>query len=128
VEAVAVSEKPTKQNPHWHFRASLPLVRNRHIKRPVFLGRCSIGEFGGSRTNTTWTLFVFGWVLCGVEKHEWHDRSDKERADEYLSEWSKCEKELRAIRLITMGDELNAEVKKLIRDSLGVDLDEGRIL
>lgn len=90
-------------------------------------GGGSIGEFGGSRTNTIRHLQLFRWHVLTIHRNEYHDRSDKERADEYLRKWSECEKELRGLRLLLMGDSTNAEVKKLIRDSLGVDLDEGTI-
>jgi hypothetical protein len=91
-------------------------------------GGGSVSEFGGSRVNTTRHLTLFGYHVLTVHRNEYHDRSDAERADEYLRKWSECEKELRGLRLIMLGDESSAEVKKLIRDSLGIDLDEGRIL
>jgi len=91
-------------------------------------GGASIGEFGGNRTNKIRHLTIFGFHVCQIDRNEYHDRSDRERADEYLNKWSECEKELRGLRLLLMGDSVNAEVKKVIRDSLGVDLDEGRIL
>lgn len=89
-----------------------------------------MGYFGcSSATNHAWTLFVFGWALCEFKKHEWHDASDAERAEEYLRKWSECEKELRGLRLIHLGDEVqDPELRKLLRNGLGVDLDEGRIL
>lgn len=118
------------KKPRYFFNVSLPLVRNEHIKRPLLLSKCSIGYFGCSNaTNYTWTLFVFGWALCHWKKHEWHDASDAERADEYLRKWSECEKELRGLRLLQMGEAYpDPELRKLLRNSLGVDLDEGRIL
>lgn len=58
---------------------------------------------------------------------EWHDQTDKERADEYLSKWSECEKELQMFRLARLGEDAAPEVKRVIRESLGVDLDEGTI-
>ena len=118
------------KKPRHFLKVSLPLVRNEHIKRPLFVSKCSIGYFGCSNaTNTTWTLFAFGWALCQWQRHEWHDESDKERAERYLAEWSKCEKELRGLRLLQMGDVyLDFELRKLLRNGLGVDLDEGRIL
>ena len=116
--------------PRYFFNVSLPLVRNEHIKRPIFVSRFGLGYFGPSgATNHTRTLFVFGWALCQWERHEWHDRTDKERADEYLEKWSACEKELRGLRLLQMGDENpDPQLRKLLRDGLGIDLDEGRIL
>ncbi len=88
-------------------------------------GGGSITEFGGSRINTTRHLQLFRWHILTIHWNEYHDRSDKERAEEYLRKWSECEKELRGLRLIVLGDSTGAEVKKVIRDSLGVDLDEG---
>jgi len=87
----------------------------------------SINEFGGSRKNTRRHLEIFRWHILTIHRNEYHDKSDKERADEYLHKWAADEKELRGLRLLLMGDSTNAEVKKLIRDSLGVDLDEGTI-
>jgi len=117
---------PTKSKPHWNFSATLPVVRNPHIRKPVFLGRCGIQEFGGSRNNETWTLFIFGWAVCRLSRLEYHNESDKERADRYLAEWSKCEKELRGLRLLQMGDEVqDPELRRLLRDGLGINLDEG---
>lgn len=116
--------------PRYFFNVSLPLARNEHIKRPIFVSKCGIGYFGcSSATNETWTLFVLGWALCQWKRHEWHDRTDAERADEYLAKWSACDKELRGLRLLQMGDENpDPELRKLLRDGLGIDLDEGRIL
>lgn len=118
------------KKPRYFFNVSLPLVRNEHIKRPVLISRCGIGYFGcSSAMNYTWTVFVFGWALCHWKKHEWHDASDAERAEEYLRKWSECEKELRGLRLLQMGDAYpDPELRKLLRNGLGVDLDEGRIL
>lgn len=90
-------------------------------------GGGSISEFGGSRVNTVRHLQVFRWHILSIHRNQYHDRSDKERADEYLQKWSECEKELRGLRLIMLGDSTGAEIKKVIRDSLGVDLDEGTI-
>ena len=116
------------KKPRYFFSFSTPIVRNVHLKkRPVFVSKCGLSYFGCSNaTNETWTLFVFGWALCQWKRHEWHDESDKERADRYLSEWSKCEEELRGLRLLQMGDAYpDPEMRKLLRDSLGVNLDEG---
>jgi|SRR6185436_6725963 len=79
------------------------------------------------QTNTTRHLQIFRWHILTIHRNEYHDRSDKERADEYLRKWSECEKELRGLRLIMLGDSTSAEVKKVIRDSLGVNLDEGTV-
>lgn len=119
--------KPTRAKPHWHFSAKLPLVRNPYIRRPWLVTKCSFSIFGP--INSTWTLFIFGWSVCSWERLEWHNKSDKERAERYLNEWSKCEKELRGLRLLQLGDEVpDPETRKLLRESLGIDLDEGRLL
>jgi hypothetical protein len=90
-------------------------------------GGGSIQEFGGSRVNTTRHLTLFGWHVLTARRNQYHDRSDAERADEYLRKWSECDKELRGLRLIMLGDETGADVKKVIKESLGIDLDEGTI-
>lgn len=91
-------------------------------------GGGSIGEFSGSgKTNTTRHLQIFRWHVLTIHRNEYHDRSDAERAAEYLRKWSECEKELRGLRLIMLGDETGSDVKKVIKESLGVDLDEGTI-
>lgn len=91
--------------------------------------RCSIQEFGGRRVNTTHTFILFRWPLVRVNRNEYHDQSDAERAEEYLRKWSECEKELRGLRLLQMGDAYpDPELRKLLKDGLGVDLDEGQIL
>ncbi len=91
-------------------------------------GGGSISEFGGHRTNKIRHLGIFRWHILTVNRNEYHNQSDAKRADEYLAKWSECEKELQGLRLIVMGDRTNAEVKKVIKEALGVDLDEGRIL
>jgi hypothetical protein len=90
-------------------------------------GGGSVSNFDG-HTNHTRYLHLFRWHVLTVNCNEYHDRSDKERADEYLKKWSECEKELRGLRLLLMGDSCNAEVKKVIRESFGINLDEGTIL
>ena len=91
-------------------------------------GGGSTQQFGGSRVNTVRHLSVLGWHILTVRRNEYHDRSDKERADEYLAKWSEAEKELRGLRLLQMGDEvLDPELRKLLRDGLGIDLDEGTL-
>lgn len=87
----------------------------------------SVCEFGGSRVNTVRHLELFRWRVLTIRRNEYHDKSHEERAKEYLHKWGECEKELRGLRLLLMGDSTNAEVKKVIRDSMGVDLDEGTI-
>lgn len=89
-------------------------------------GGGSVGDCQG-RTNTVRHLQLFRWHILTIHRNEYHDRSDKERADEYLKKWAECEKELRGLRLIMLGDETGAEVKRLIRELLGVNLDEGTI-
>lgn len=88
----------------------------------------SIGQFGGSKTNHKWSISILGWNVATFRRNEYHDRTDEERADEYLKKWSACEKELRGLRLLYLGDHTGADVKALIKESLGVDLDEGRIM
>ena len=91
-------------------------------------GGGSIQQFGGSRVNTDRHLSIFGWHILTLRRNEYHDLSDKERADEYLAKWSEAEKELRGLRLLQMGDEvLDPELRKLLRDGLGIDLDEGTL-
>lgn len=105
-------------------KVELPLKRL--PTRKLVAHYCSgIGEFGGSRTNRKHTIAILGWCVLTVHRNEYHDRSDKERADEYLRKWSECETELRGLRMLLMGDSMSQEVKKLIRDSFGVDFDEG---
>ena len=114
--------------PRFFFQFSTPIVRNQHLKRrPAFVSRCTLGYFGcSSAKNTTWTLFLFAWAVCEWKRHEWHDRSDRERADEYLAKWSECEKELRGLRLLQMGDEIqDPELRKLLKRGFGINLDEG---
>lgn len=89
-------------------------------------GGGAVSDFNG-RTNTMRHLSIFGRHILTVHSNEYHDRSDKERADEYLAKWSECEKELRGLRLIMLGDSTASDIKKVIRESLGVDLDEGTI-
>ncbi len=90
-------------------------------------GGGSVTEFGGRRVNTTRHLQIFRWHVLTIHRNQYHDRSDAERADEYLRKWSECEKELRGLRLLVLGDSTATEVKKVIRESLGVDLDEGTV-
>jgi hypothetical protein len=90
-------------------------------------GGGSVQEFGGSRVNTVRHLCLFRYHVLTIHRNEYHDLSDKERADEYLREWSKCEKELQMFRLAALGEDAAPEVKRVIRESLGVDLDEGTI-
>lgn len=111
----------------WFFYRRLPR-RVRWFGWLFEWGGGSITEFGGTRVNTVYHLQLFRRHILSIHRNEYHDRSHEERAAEYLKKWAECEKELRGLRLIMMGDSTNAEVKKVIRESLGVDLDEGRIL
>lgn len=90
-------------------------------------GGGGVGNCSG-QTNTVRHLSIFRWHILTIHRNEYHNRSDAERASEYLRRWSECEKELRGLRLIMLGDETSSEVKKVIKESLGVDLDEGRVL
>lgn len=110
-------QKPMLKQPWWWA-----------LRRFWWFSKYSIGYFGpSSATNTTRTLFIFGWAVCVWKREEWVDRTDKERADDYLKRWSACEKELQGFRLAALGADCAPEVKKVIRESFGVDLDEGTI-
>ena len=112
----------------YEIKIKWPMVKNKYVPKPFFFGHARVSEFGGKRINHTHHLFLFGWCVASLYRNEYHDRSQEERANEYLEKWSDCEKELRGLRLLLLGNECNADVKKLIRDSLGVDLDEGRVI
>ncbi len=84
-------------------------------------------EFGGSRINEVRHLQLFRWHLLTVRRNQFHDRTDEERADEYLAKWSEAEKQLRMFRLKLLGEGMADEVKTVIEESLGIDLDEGTI-
>ena len=128
METIIKIELPMKRSTlrsEWFKRTFLAKARD------FFYGwrGASIQEFGGSRVNTTRHLSILGWRILTVYRNEYHDRSDAERADEYLRKWSACEKELQGLRLLQMGDAYpDPELRKLLRNSLGIDLDEGRIL
>lgn len=89
-------------------------------------GGGSVQEFGGKRINITRHLLLFRWHVLTMHRNEYHDRSDAERADEYLRKWSECEKELRSFRLALLGRDASVEVKRVIKESFGIDLDAGR--
>lgn len=92
-------------------------------------GGGAITQFGGNRINRVRHYAIFRWGFMTIRRNEYHDKTDAERAEEYLKKWSECERELRGLRLLQMGDENpDPAMRKLLRDSLGVDLDEGRIL
>lgn len=91
------------------------------------LNTSAMGEFGGSRTNRRYHVSVLRRHVVTVYRNEYHDASDNERALEYLSKWSECEKELKMFRLAALGQGVDEGVKRVIRESLGVDLDEGTI-
>lgn len=126
METIIKIEHPFRKVPRIKWQEGLP--RRWKFSWLLQWGGGSIQEFGGSRINTTRHLSILGRHVLTIHRNKYHDQSDKERADEYLSKWSECEKELRGLRLLLLGDSANAEVKKVIRESLGVDLDEGRIL
>lgn len=122
-----MSLTPIYETPRYVFAFDWPIAPRVKWTRWVRLTKCSVGYFGcSSATNTTRTLIVFGWPVLTWKRLEYEDTTDKQRADRYLAEWSKCEKELRGLRLIVMGDSMSEDVKKLIRDSMGVDFTEGR--
>ena len=91
-------------------------------------GGGSIGEFGGSRTNRVTHITVLRRHMLTIHRNEYHDRTDAERADHYLREWSKAEKELQMFRAKLLGEDMAPEIKQLIRESMGVDFDEGTVL
>lgn len=123
-------DKPIYDKPRWVFTFNWPLAPRVNWTRWVRVTKCGIGYFGCSNaTNESYTLFVFGWVLLTWKRLEYEDTTDAQRAERYLAEWGKCDKELRGLRLLQMGDEVtDPELRKLLRNGLGVDLDEGRIL
>lgn len=125
-ETVITIAHPFKRVPRPKWHKGLPL--RWRLSWLFQWGGGSVTEFGGHRVNTTRHLSVFCRHVLTVHRNEYHDRSDRERADDYLRKWSECEKELRGLRLIVLGDSTASEVKKVIRDSLGVDLNEGTIL
>lgn len=89
----------------------------------------SIQEFGGSRVNSRRHLSILGWKILQYDRNQYHDRTAEERADAYLNSWAACDKELRGLRLLQMGDEYpDPELRELLKRSLGIDLDEGRII
>ncbi len=109
-------------------KCELPLKRMPKPRRWFAHYRSGIGEFGGSRTNWKHSIEVCGWCVLTIHRNEYHDRSDAERAEEYLNKWAVCEKELRGLRLLQMGDAYpDPELRKLLRESFGVNLDEGTV-
>lgn len=121
---------PIYDKPRWVFTFNWPLPPRAAWTRGIRRTHCSIGYFGcSSATNHEFNLIVFGWPLLTWKKLEYEDTTDAQRAERYLAEWGKCDKELRGLRLLQMGDEVkDPELRKLLRNGLGIDLDEGRIL
>jgi hypothetical protein len=128
METIVKIELPLKRVPA-PVRAFRHLLPRKYLWFGWFFAwnRFGIGEFGGSRTNYRYQLQIFRRVVLTIHLNEYHDRSDKERADEYLRKWSDYEKELRGLRLIMLGDETAVDIKRVIKESLGVDLDEGTV-
>lgn len=122
-----MSDTPIYDKPRWVFTFDLPLAPRVEWTRWFRITRGRIGYFGcSSATNSTYTFFAFGWPVLSWKRLEYEDTTDKQRADRYLAEWSRCEKELRGLRLLQMGDEVqDPELRKLLRDGLGINLDEG---
>jgi hypothetical protein len=125
LETIIEIAHPFKRVPRHKWQKGLPLRWK--LSWLFQWGGGSVQEFGGSRVNTQRHLSILGWHILTIHRNQYHDRSDAERAEEYLRRWSECEKELRGLRLIMLGDSTGAEIKKVIRESLGVDLDEGTI-
>lgn len=122
-----MSMTPIYDKPRWVFTFDYPIAPRVNWTRWIKLTQGSIGYFGcSSATNTTYTLFVLGWPVLRWKRLEYEDTTDAQCAERYLAEWSKCEKELRGLRLLQMGDEVpDPELRKLLRDGLGINLDEG---
>ena len=120
-------DTPIYDKPRWVLTFNWPLSPRVNWTRWFRVSRCSIGYFGcPSATNHTFHLFVFGWPVITWKKLEYEDTTDAQRAERYLAEWSKAEKELRGLRLLQMGDEVqDPELRRLLRDGLGINLDEG---
>lgn len=91
-------------------------------------GGCSIAEFGGSRVNKVRHYAIFRRCILTIHRNEYYDKSDAERADEYLTRWSEADTELRMFRAKVLGEDMAPEVKKVIREAFGVDFDEGTFL
>jgi len=120
--------KPSIEHPHHRLTLIWPLPARvqQFARTPVLFTKSSLGFFGCSvATNTTRKLILFGWQVMEYKRLEYADPSDAERAAEYLKRWSECEKELQGYRIAQLGLEQSVEIKKLIKESLGVDLDEG---
>lgn len=124
------ADTPIYDKPRWSFIFKWPIEARVNWTRWVRHTKCSVGYFGcSSATNQFHTLFVFGWPVLQWKRLEYEDTTDKQRAERYLAAWGKCEKELRGLRLLQLGDEVpDPETRKLLRDGLGVDLDEGRLM
>lgn len=120
---------PTIAHPIYRLTFNWPLgERMANSPHWVWLSKFTLGYFGPSPAqNVTRRLIIFGWEVAVWQRMEWHDQTDKERADEYLSKWSECEKELQMFRLARLGEDAAPEVKRVIRESLGINLDEGTI-
>jgi hypothetical protein len=125
METIITFELPLKKLPALNKKWAR--ARERWFGWLVSWGGGSIQEFGGSRTNRKIHVSIFRRHVVTVCRNQYHDRSDAERADEYLRKWSACEKELQMFRLAALGEGVADDVKKVIRDSLGVDLDEGTV-
>jgi hypothetical protein len=127
METIIKIQLPLKRIPAPDIPKRLLPRRERWFGWLIGWGGGSRCEFGGTRINSKTHITVFRWHVLTIHRNQYHDRSDKERADEYLKKWSACEKELRMWRAVSMGEEMSEEVKKLIRESFGVDFDEGTV-
>lgn len=91
-------------------------------------GGGSIQEMSGSRVNKVRHYAIFRWGILTIHCNEYHDRSDAERADEYLKRWGEADAELKMFRAKVLGEDMAPEIKKVIREALRVDFDEGTVL
>lgn len=127
METIIKIELPLKRvaPPSAEVRKFLP--RRVRLLQPIYYKASGAWSDLSGKKFTTIRIFLFRWQVLTIHRNEAHDRSDAERADYYLSEWSKCEKELRMFQLAALGAEAAPHVKQLIKDSFGVDLDEGTV-
>ena len=92
---------------------------------PLALGGGSVQEMCGKRVNRQTHVRLFGWHVLTVNRNEWHDRSDKERADEYLAKWASEEKERIKCQMMLYGERIDPETRRLVKQTMGVDFDTG---
>jgi hypothetical protein len=126
METIVTLQLPLKRIPPAQCRRLLPF-RFRWFGWLFEWSGGSVQEFGGSRVNTVRHLQLFRWHLLTIRRNQYHDQSDEERADEFLAKWSTAEKQLRMFRLKALGEDCADDIRQLIDESLGIDLEEGTI-